>query len=659
MAFNARDIKNNDTTDAGFDLVLDNIATLSGDVGVTKIILGAAGTDGGVVGTGNPFPTDVISALPTGTNSIGDLGTVTTVTTVSTVTNLAQLGGTAVSMNTGVRDAGTQRVTIATNDVVPASQSGTWNITNVSGTVSLPTNAATETKQDTIITSVQKLDNIAHSGSDVALVEHVPISGQLDDTATTTVTENQIAPVRITSGRALHTAVQNTVTVGAHDVTNAGTFVVQIDGTALTRLTDIETNTDFGAVVGGGVEATALRVTLANDSTGTLTVDNAGTFATQVDGDALTALQKLDNIAHSGSDVALVEHVPISGQLDDTATTTVTENQIAPVRITSGRALHTAVQNTVTVGAHDVTNAGTFVVQVDGDALTALQKLDNIAHAGADVALVEHVPISGQFDDVATTTVTENQIAPVRITSARALHVSQQGNVTVNAHDVTNGGTFAVQADNDEFPAAALLSDNFANPTTTSVAAMAMGWDGSTWDRLPGDATNGLTVAFGPNNTVDGNVAHDAPVSTNNTFLVGAEARTSEGTAVVQSDGTRLQADLVGKLVTSPHAVSDLWIQGDTTHTATTANQALFAAGAAGIKNYLTTFVATNTSSTDTYMEIKDGTTVIARVPLPANGGATMRFDPPLKTTAATAMNVATAASISSGYSAGTGFRGR
>lgn len=53
-------------------------------------------------------------------------------------------------------------------------------------------------------------------------------------------------------------------------VTNAGTFVVQVDGTALTRLTDIETNTDSLAVVGNGAAATAQRVTLANDSTGIL-----------------------------------------------------------------------------------------------------------------------------------------------------------------------------------------------------------------------------------------------------------------------------------------------------------------------------------------------------------------------------------------------------
>jgi hypothetical protein len=43
--------------------------------------------------------------------------------------------------------------------------------------------------------------------------------------------------------------------------------------------------------------------------------------------------------------------------------------------------MHVAVQNTVTVGSHAVTNAGTFAVQVDGSALTALQLIDNSAVA--------------------------------------------------------------------------------------------------------------------------------------------------------------------------------------------------------------------------------------------------------------------------------------
>jgi hypothetical protein len=68
---------------------------------------------------------------PTGSNlhTVVDSGTITT---VSTVTNLSQLGGTAVTMGTGVRTSGTQRVTIATDDVVPVAQSGSWTIGTVS-----------------------------------------------------------------------------------------------------------------------------------------------------------------------------------------------------------------------------------------------------------------------------------------------------------------------------------------------------------------------------------------------------------------------------------------------------------------------------------------------------------------------------------------------
>jgi len=66
--------------------------------------------------------------------------------------------------------------------------------------------------------------------------------------------------------------------------TGASTSALQTSGNA--SLTDIELNTDSLAVVGGGVEATALRVTIANDSTGVLTVDDGGSSLT-VDATAL------------------------------------------------------------------------------------------------------------------------------------------------------------------------------------------------------------------------------------------------------------------------------------------------------------------------------------------------------------------------------------
>lgn len=51
--------------------------------------------------------------------------------TLATVTNLAQLGGSAIAMGTGVRSAGTQRVTIATDDLVPVSLATNTPVGNV------------------------------------------------------------------------------------------------------------------------------------------------------------------------------------------------------------------------------------------------------------------------------------------------------------------------------------------------------------------------------------------------------------------------------------------------------------------------------------------------------------------------------------------------
>jgi len=94
--------------------------------------------------------------------------------------------------------------------------------------------------------------------------------------------------VRLSDGSAAITTLPVSVaTIPSHAVTNAGTFAVQVDGTALTRLTDIETNTDSGAVVGNGAAATAQRVTIANDSTGTITANTELPAAAAL-GDATT-----------------------------------------------------------------------------------------------------------------------------------------------------------------------------------------------------------------------------------------------------------------------------------------------------------------------------------------------------------------------------------
>lgn len=109
------------------------------------------------------------------------------------------------------------------------------------------------------------------------------------------------------------------------DVTTSAPFPVEIsdvNNTLVADIGNIETNTDFGAVVGGGVEATALRVTIASDSTGVLsvddnggalTVDNGGTFAVQVDAALPSGTNAIGKLAaNSGVDIGDVDVLTIA-----------------------------------------------------------------------------------------------------------------------------------------------------------------------------------------------------------------------------------------------------------------------------------------------------------------------------------------------------------
>lgn len=85
---------------------------------------------------------------------------------------------------------------------------------------------------------------------------------------------------------------------------------------------------------------------------------------------------------------------------------------------------------------------------------------------------IQSVGLVGQFDDASTATVTEDQFAPVRISSRRALLVE----------GVASGTAVTVDT---ELPAAAALSDALANPTAPAVGAHQLLWDGTQWLRAP------------------------------------------------------------------------------------------------------------------------------------------------------------------------------
>lgn len=89
---------------------------ISGTVTVTQGT--AANLNATVIGTGT-FVVQATLAAET-TKVIGTIN-IAAAQTLATLTNLVQMNGQAISMGTGVRAAGTQRVTIATDDLVPVT----------------------------------------------------------------------------------------------------------------------------------------------------------------------------------------------------------------------------------------------------------------------------------------------------------------------------------------------------------------------------------------------------------------------------------------------------------------------------------------------------------------------------------------------------------
>lgn len=316
---------------------------------------------------------------------------------------------------------------------------------------------------NTVLNSGSGGDTIATD--DIAGVKHQRVKIQYGvDGSATDVSDTNPLPIDDAGGSL---TVDGTVTA------NAGTGTFTVDGSGVTQpvsgtvtanlsatdnavLDTIETNTDFGTVVGGGLEATALRVTIASDSTGTLSVDDGGSTLS-VDG-------------------------------------TVTAN----------------------LGTADVTNAGTFAVQVDGNALTALQLIDNTIKVddAAFTLASDSVNMAGAIRDDALTTLTaiEGDAVPLRVNSTGALHVTGGGGGTqYNISDVL-GATDTVTL------AGAVRDDTLGTLTEADgdVTVQRTDSQGATWVKHSGD----ITIADGGNTiSIDdgaGSITVDGTVSVSN-----------------------------------------------------------------------------------------------------------------------------------------------
>lgn len=135
----------------------------------------------------------------------------------------------------------------------------------------------------------------------------------------------------------------------------------------------------------------------------------------------------------------------------------------------------------------------------------------------------------------------------------------------------------------------------------------------------------------------DGNVAHDGSDS-GNPIKIGAKANSSlKGiTTVSSNDRTNLYADIDGVQITKGLTnFGDIIVErvSDTGGTSTAFSN--FSAGGSGVRNYVTTIAVFNSSATDGFVDLRDGTggSVLFTVPAPKVGGSIITLPVPIRQT--------------------------
>jgi hypothetical protein len=281
---------------------------------------------------------------------------------------------------------------------------GSWTFSLLvggAGAVAAGVQRMTLASDDPAVAALQIIDNMLYIDDadwTATTSSHALIGGVYQSTPGT-ITDGDTGPLRLTANGAAHVSVQNTVTVASHAVTNAGTFAVQ------------------AVCTNAGTFATQSVCT------------NAGTFAVQVDGNALTALQLIDNIVHvDDAAYTLGTHSGVM-MMGFAGTQSVDANDAAALACTTAGALHVADAG----GSLTVDNGGTFVVQVDGAALTALQVIDNpvLVDDAAFTPATSSVMMAGfEADEGSTDSVDEGDAGAARMTLDRKVIVQPQPHTT-------------------------------------------------------------------------------------------------------------------------------------------------------------------------------------------------------------------------------------
>lgn len=448
-------------------------------------------------------------------------GTVTLDSATLTALETISIGNAAGVSAVNIQDGGNS---ITVDGTVAATQSGTWNITNISGTVSLPTGAATSANQTTQITALQLLDNVVNTAGTAAVTSLYQVGGT-DGTSARILGLNASGHVKIEDGG-------NSITVdGTVAATQSGTWSTRTQdgaGNALTshlagssRGIDVSIIDGSGNQItsfGGGTQYTEGDVDATITGTAMLWEDTSDTLrpvssakplpvnivagsasgTEYADGTTVATPTGAAALGWDGTAVQVVrtDSTGVMAIQDNGGSLTVDgtvaiSNASIPITDNGGSL---TVDGSVSVSNFPATQPVSGTVELGSTSLAALETI-SVANFPATQ------PVSG------TVTVQDGGGA---LTVDGSVSVSNfpatqpvSGTVTANAGTGTMNvsvqnasipvtGTFfqatqpvsgTVSADT-ELPAAVTLADALANPTTPIVGSALLGWDGAAWDRL-------------------------------------------------------------------------------------------------------------------------------------------------------------------------------
>jgi hypothetical protein len=466
-------------------------------------------------------------------------------------------GGGALTVDGTVAVSGTVTVDLSTNN----------DVTVTSG-------AITETNSGAIKTSVELIDDAVYTDGSGTPSKGLAVMGT-DGTNPQIVSTNATGHVNIADGG-------NTITVdGTVAATQSGTWTVQPGNTANTTAWK--------------VDASSVAVPIT-DNSGSLTVDNGGTFAVQ-DSQVVA-----DN---AGFTDGTTKVQPVGYIFDEVAGTALTENDAAAARIDSKRAQVGVIEDATTRGQRAAVSAA-GAVKVDGSAATQ--------------------PVSG------------------------TVAATQSGTWTVQPGNTANTTAWKVDGSAVTQPVsyATTGSGNATGALRVELANNGTGVMGTV-----GTVTTVSTVT-------GGGIAHDSADSGNPLKVGGKAGTADVTAVTDGDRTDMRFDTLGHQVVRPYALHENLVSGATAAITDTTSTSVLPSAGASTRNYVTTILVTNSHATVGTLVTIKDGsggTTLYAGYAAPVGGGFSVSFPTPLRGSAATAVHAVCGTTGSNVYVSASGYK--